>query len=204
MKSNSFTKKWVTANTVGMSIAYLLYTPIAHGFTGGHERYLSAIEILIHSIALGVVALILFYFQRKALTTIGLSIGIKRYLTATLSFIFMFWLGYYLPLPQGPDYDILFGFAVLGTGMWLGSFPISKSPLLQILGILSFPLGSIVGEILLIVVVTSLDLEVEMQTGMLPHTIFWLTVGIATALVGGWILGKVLSRLISPKENTGI
>ena len=32
----SFVRAWIMQNTAALLVAYVLYTPIAHGITGGH------------------------------------------------------------------------------------------------------------------------------------------------------------------------
>jgi hypothetical protein len=64
----SFRRDWVLLNTRALLAGYVLYTPIAHGFTGGHaSRQLSSAQLAAHSIALVVVALLVATAQRRAL-----------------------------------------------------------------------------------------------------------------------------------------
>jgi hypothetical protein len=39
---SSFPKRWTIANTLALLVGYILYTPIAHGLSGGHPQGLSA------------------------------------------------------------------------------------------------------------------------------------------------------------------
>ncbi len=48
-----FVRAWIMQNTAALLSAYVLYTPIAHGITGGHlSRELSLSQLAAHSIAL--------------------------------------------------------------------------------------------------------------------------------------------------------
>ena len=196
MQNKHFIRPWILANTTAMFIAYLLYTPIAHGITGSHGHELNTSQLIMHCIALAIVALIIFYFQRKILSNY-IEISSIRIFISIILFILFFWWGYYTNiLPDGPDYDILFGYLVLGSGLWLGKFNIRNQPLLQLLALLSFPIGSFIGELILFITVTTLDLKMNVQEGMLDHTIFWLVVGVTTGIVGGLLGGWVLSQII--------
>ena len=197
----SFIRLWIKSNTIAFFLAYLLYTPIAHGFTGGHGRYLTPLEIFTHSIALIVVGLLVFWFQKKALAGI-IDVGPKRMVFSIVLFVIFFWVGYYVPfLPAGPDYDILFGYAVLGCGSWLGVASIRKHWALQIIGFLCFPFASFLGELILYIFFTTTGIEWNMQEGMFYHILFWLVVGITTGLVGGAISGTVINRIFVDSKN---
>ena len=192
----SFTKKWIRANTLAFFIGYLLYTPIAHGLTGSHGRELTTNQLIMHGVGLAVVGFLVFSFQRSVLR-VHLDLSLTRVVLSVLAFIGMFWFGYYQSfIPDGPDYDILFGFLVLGTAMWLGKVPLQSKPLAFIVALLSFPIASFIGELLLFVVVTSFGLDLDIQNPWV-HSLFWLTVGITTGLLGGWISGRALMKLLN-------
>ena len=197
MSKKVFLKKWITANTVGMLIAYLLYTPIGHGITGGHEHSLTTNQLIAHCIALGIVSIILFLFQKSVLKNF-INISLARMAIAIASFIILFWIGYYQTIiPGGLDFDILFGYLVLGSGMWLGLISFKGKAIHFLIALLSFPLASFIGEVILFVVITGLKIEFDMQSSMLNHTMFWITVGVTTGLIGGWISGMVLFKMLS-------
>jgi len=195
MQTPSFTKRWVQANTVAFAIGYLLYTPIAHGITGSHGRELTPSQLVTHCLALAVVGLLVFYFQRTVLRP-NYEVTVTRIIVATLAFIGLFWFGYYQTIiPEGPDYDILFGFLPLGVGSWIGKGSFRSKPLAFAIAILSFPFASIIGELILFIIVMSIGLELDVQNPWI-HSLFWLTVGITTGLLGGWISGKALTKLL--------
>ncbi len=61
----SFPRAWIVHNTAALLVAYVLYTPIAHGVTGGHAtRELSVSQLAAHSIALATVGV--FCVHRSA------------------------------------------------------------------------------------------------------------------------------------------
>ena len=63
-----FVRAWIMQNTAGLLAAYVLYTPIAHGITGGHgSRQLSVSQLAAHSIALSIVGVLVATAQRRAL-----------------------------------------------------------------------------------------------------------------------------------------
>ena len=66
--ADTFPRRWTIANALVLLLAYVLYTPIAHGVTGAHPRGLSAAQVFSHSLALGVVALSVATAQRHVLT----------------------------------------------------------------------------------------------------------------------------------------
>ena len=55
-------------NRAALLAPYVLYTPIAHGITGGHvSRQLSVSQLAAHSIALSIVGVLVATAQRRAL-----------------------------------------------------------------------------------------------------------------------------------------
>lgn len=192
----SFTGKWILANTSAMFVSYLLYTPIAHGITGGHEHYLTLDQLLAHIIALIVVAVILFLSQRYVLKKY-INISWPRIIFSVVAFLILFYIGYYQEfIPGELDTDILMGYVVLGSGMWIGAVKTKGHWLAILIAVLSFPFASFIGEVLLFFFVTGLDLNLDLQFDALHHTIFWEVVGVTTGLLGGWISGLALSKVI--------
>ena len=190
----SFVSRWTWTNTIALFIAYLLYTPIAHGITGSHLRDLNPAQLVAHTIALGVVATIVLLAQRRALReTIEVTTG--RIATGVVAFIAMFWIGYYLPVGDGPDWDILFAYLILGCWSWLGTLQGNGHRVRWMIAILAFPIASIVGEIAFFLSIIALGIEPNPHESFLQHHMFWLTVGTISGLVGGWIGGLCLRAL---------
>lgn len=203
MTKRIFIKKWVLANTIGLLIGYLLYTPIGHGFTGGHTHSLNENQLIAHCIALAAVALILFLFQKSVLRKF-INIPSTKIAIATIAFIALFWLGYYQTIiPDGPDFDILFSYLVLGAGLWVGSISFAQNKFYWLVALLSFPIASFIGEVLFFLIVTGFKIELDMQKSMMHHTMFWLTVGVTTGLIGGWLSGLMLYKMLTRNNSLG-
>ncbi len=192
---NGLASRWMRLNTLALLVGYALYTPIGHGITGGHARELTPAQVLMHTVALSLVAWLVGLAQTRALAGL-VEIGLGRRIGATIAFVIAFWVGYYQPWIDGPDTDILLGYLVLGAGFWIGLVPPRGRWFAYTVAILAFPIGSIVGTICLILVVVALGIEPSGQMTAVEHSIFWLTVGGVTGLVGGFAAGKALERLL--------
>ncbi|HEU4931280.1 MAG TPA: hypothetical protein VFT48_04330 [Pyrinomonadaceae bacterium] len=80
----SFVRAWIMQNTAALLVAYVLYTPIAHGITGGHaSRELSVSQLAAHSIALAIVGVLVATAQRLALAKF-VSVSWTRVVVATI------------------------------------------------------------------------------------------------------------------------
>ena len=192
----SFKSKWVLFNTLAMLTSYLFYTPIAHGVTGAHEHEMTAEQIVAHCIAHAFVALVLFLSQRYVLKEY-IYISWYRIVLSIFAFLGLFYVGYYQEIiPGGLDTDILFGYLVLGSGLWIGTVPFKGNEIASVIAILSFPLASFIGELILFLIVTNFNIEFDVQSSALNHSIFWVTVGVTTGLLGGWIGGQALSGIL--------
>lgn len=197
----SFKGKWILFNTLAMLISYLFYTPIAHGMTGAHEHDMTSEQIVAHCIAHAFVALILFISQRQVLKEY-IDISWRRIVLSIIVFLGLFYFGYYQEIiPGGLDTDILFGYLALGSGLWIGIVPFKGNELATIVAILSFPFASFIGELILFMVVTNFNIEFDAQSSVLHHSIFWVAVGVTTGLLGGWIGGQALSRILIAGEG---
>ncbi len=188
--TSAFVGTWIKANLAAFFVGYLLYTPIGHGLTGGHDRELTPAQIVAHTVALLVLAALVTGAQRRALRP-HVEVGLGRALAVSVGFVLAFWLGYFQTLVGGLDWDILLGYLVLGSGMWLGAVPLRPLPLL--VGALGFPLGSFITQLAMFAVVLGFGLTPEPSRDPLQHSVFWVTVGTGTALVGGWISGRALA-----------
>lgn len=199
----SFRRQWVLLNTVALLAGYVLYTPIAHGITGGHaSRALTGAQLAAHSIALVVVGALVAAVQRRALAGF-VSIGWTRVILAALGFTLAFWIGYYQPWVNGPDTDILFGYLVLGSAVWLGNVPTKGHGMAAAVALVSFPVASFVGELCLLGAFTVLQITPALQTSSLQHSVFWITVGGVTGILGGWLSGHAIARMLPAKSING-
>jgi hypothetical protein len=193
----SFRRKWVLLNTGALLAGYVLYTPIAHGITGGHaSRQLTPAQLTAHSIALVVVAVLVATAQRRALTGF-VSLPRRRVIIASIAFPVAFWIGYYQPWINGPDTDILVGFLVLGSAVWVGNVPAKGHPAAATIALASFPFASFVAELCLLVAFTLLHVTPALQRSELQHSIFWITVGGVTGILGGWFSGLAIARMLA-------
>lgn len=119
-----------------------------------------------------------------------------RVLVATIAFVVSFWVGYFQTWVEGPDTDILLAYFVLGSAVWLGNVPINGHRLAGAVALLGFPIASVVGELFLLVAFTLLQVTPAIQTSEIQHSVFWITVGGVTGILGGWLSGLALSRML--------
>lgn len=194
--SASFQRRWVSLNTAALVAGYVLYTPIAHGITGGHiGSELSGSQLAAHSLALAVVGALVACAQRRALAPF-VAVTRQRVLATAILFNAAFWAGYYQPWLEGPDTDILLGYLVLGSGSWLGNVPANRHRVAALVALLSFPIASFVGELCLFVAFTLLQVTPAVDANAIQHSAFWLMVGGVTGLLGGWVSGLALRRML--------
>ncbi len=194
--AEAFPKRWTIANTLALLFAYVLYTPIAHGLTGGHPRGLNPIQILAHSIALAVVAVSVAAAQRHELESYVL-IPRTRVLLAAIGFIAAFWAGSYQPWLTGPDFDILFGSFVLGSAVFLGVVPVRGHRLAAAIAVLAFPVGCFLGQLIIVSIVEATGFVPNLQESNLQHSVYWISVGVSTGVIGGSISGLALRRMLA-------
>jgi hypothetical protein len=142
------------------------------------------------------VAVLVAIAQRRALRKF-VSVAWTRVIVAAVAFPVAFWLGYYQPWITGPDTDILAGFLVLGSAVWIGHVPAKRHPVAATTAILSFPVASFVAELCLLIVFTVLHITPALQTSELQHSIFWITVGGITGILGGWISALAIARMLT-------
>ena len=200
MKS-SFLRRWWIANTLAFLAGYLLYTPIAHGITGGHGRTLSVSQIVAHSAAMVIAALFVVVAQRAALKG-HLNLGWWRVPFVMVTFNAAFWLGSYWPFLPVVDTDILLGFTVLGSFAWIGSFRPGRSWPSVLLAVLSFAVANFVGQATAVTLALGLGMKAEdLQTNHFVHSFYFVTVALVTGCVGGAMSGWFLGRALAPEPS---
>lgn len=202
MKLASLARRWFCWNAVAWLTGYVVYTPIAHGVTGGHDRDLTPQQVVAHCIALAVVAIIVAAAQRRALRP-DVSVSWARLVLAAAAFNLAFWIGYYQPFVRGPDTDILFGFLALGSAVWLGRVPTAGHRVAAFIALLSFPAASVIAELGLIITFSLLGITPAVQTSEIQHSVFWITVGGITGILGGLVSGLALARMVPPAARQG-
>lgn len=200
--AESFPRRWMIANTLALTSAYLLYTPIAHGLGGDHPRGLTAFQILTHSIALAVIAVSVAAAQRHVLREY-VPVPLRRLPLAAVSFIAAFWAGSYQPWLRGPDFDILFGSFVLGSAACLGLVPIRRHPFASFAALLGFPVGCFLGQLIMLAVVETFEVVPNLQTSRLQHSVYWISVGVSMGVIGGSITGMALRRMLTARDVAG-
>jgi hypothetical protein len=199
MTPTTLSQRWFLWNSLAWLIGFVLYTPIAHGVTGAHPGGLTPPQIVAHSIAVAVVGVIVAGAQRRALAPF-VSVPWVRVLVTAVAFNIGYWIGSYLPI--GWDMDILLGFLALGSAVWVGIIPIKGHRLSAAVALLSFPVASVVIELALVgVVVSLLGITPDLQASMLQHSIFWITIGGGSGILGGWLSGLALAKMLPPPSG---
>lgn len=190
----SFTRRWWMANTLAFLAGYLLYTPIAHGITGGHGHALTFSQIVAHAIAMAVAAWIVVVAQHWALAG-QVKLEPWRIPFVMITFNAAFWLGVYRPFLPVVDNDILLGFTVLGSFGWLGSFPLRGAWPWGVLAVLAFAIANVVGQVCAVMLGTTLGFKGEdLQANAFVHSFYFVTVALITGFVGGGLSGWLLDR----------
>jgi hypothetical protein len=194
LKCTSLSQRWFRSNSIAWVIGFVLYTPIAHGVTGAHPDGLTPAQILAHTIAVSVVGIIVAAAQRRALSPF-VYVPWIRVLVAPVVFNAGYWIGTYLPTEL--DTDILLGFLALGSAVWLGIVPINGHRVSAAVALLSFPVASFLVELALFVVLVQLTgTTPDLQSSLLWHSIFWITVGGGSGILGGWVSGLALAKML--------
>jgi hypothetical protein len=199
--ARSFLRRWTIANTLALLFAYVLYTPIAHGLTGAHARDLNPLQLLTHSLALGVVAVSVAAAQRHELRRY-VSVPWTRLPLAVIGFIAAFWAGFYQRWLHGPDYDILFGSFVLGSAVFIGVAPSPGHPLAFTIALLAFPVACFLGQLMIFAAVVAIGLVPDVQASALQHSAYWICVGVSMGAIGGAISGAALRRMLKMTIRT--
>lgn len=184
-------KSWVFINVIAFGISYSLYSLIAHGFTGGHDYELNGAQLITHTIALSFVGLIIAYFQYSQLSQLY---HIKKIniLLVSLFFIIAFWIGYYV---SGPPLDIVLGFPVLGSFLWVFNKKIKDLNIkYKALAYLSYLIGAMTGGFLLTMIDRQINIIDRMQDSIWLHTVMWLTLALPTAIIGGFLSGIAIKK----------
>lgn len=197
---DTFRRRWFKANALAFLGGHIVYTPLAHGFTGSHGRDLSLSQLTAHSLALALVGVLVASAQRWSLAP---QVEVPRWrvgLTA-VAYPVAFWIGYYQPWINGPDTDMLLGYLVLGAATWFLLPPLNRRMGRSVLAALAFPVAGLIGEILLILSVVALGWTPDMQH-LGTEILFWVTVGGTAGVLGGFLSGRALAPMLN-SESTG-
>lgn len=191
-------KRWSLANTLAFTIAYCIYSLIAHGFTGGHGAELSSAQTVAHVVGLTFVGLIVGVFQYYQLKGVY---ELKIYSIVGIPILFnaLFWFGYYL---MGPPLDILLSFPVLGSSLWVLNEEMSSlNKKYRALSFSSFLVGTLVGLTLLVAMMGVFEQLDAGQGNILIHAITWLIIAIPTGALGGYLSGVSISKSLEPQQS---
>ena len=192
-EASVLSRRWWQANSIAFVVAYLLYVPVAHGFTGAHPGPLSPRQLIAHTVGLVVVAGVIFGAQLWAL---GLQPGSHRgrLIWGSLSFVFVFWIGWYA---FGGPVNVFMSFSVLATATWIGAPHLSsKLSIKAVLVALGMLVGLLAGLALFGgLVATGLAMS-DTQASPISHTVFWLCAAAGTGIVGGFLSGLALPRAL--------
>ena len=187
-----FLKKWVVSSLVVYpGLLGLLHPVIAHGFTGDHDKLLTAHQFIMHTISIGIFVFFLAVSRNKTFEIIGK----KKTLSDTWPFLFftpwLFWLGYYtLFVP----FDILFMFLSIGIINAIQLKPFVKSPAKWIWQcILGYLLAAFAG--ILIGLGAYLRYYKSLQ-GISKDIATWTSISVPAALVVAYYFRYILSRQV--------
>lgn len=194
MKSvkKEFLKKWVTGNIAVYAGALgLLHPLIAHGLTGDHDRLLTPLQFIMHTLSLFVFVFLLVRTQKRTLQTAGKQqpfVSIWPFLCFPP---LVFWLGYYtLFVP----FDILFMFLSIGIINALQLKSMVRSPSKWIgQCILGYFLAAIAG------IVIGLGAYLRYYKnfpGITRDLATWLSISIPAALVIAYYLKYILANQV--------
>jgi hypothetical protein len=191
----SVSSRWFRWNAAAWVTGFILYTPIAHGLTGAHPEGLTAAQVAAHSLAVAVVGVIVAAAQRRALSP-DVAVSWVRVPIAAVAFNIGYWTGSEQPYLPGWDMDIILGFLALGSAAWLGCVPSKGHRVAAAIALLSFPVASIVIELGLVIAVSLSEITPDLQASTFQHSIFWITVGGGSGVLGGWVSGLALARMV--------
>ena len=185
-------RRWWFANAAALIIAFVFFSLIGHGFTGHHGDDLTLAQDIAHTIGLIVVGLIVFPVQRLALKP-WMVVSFPRILTATLLFTAVFQFG---AKAYRPPADWILGFTVLGTAAWIhiGGFK-QRRLLWTFATIIAFCMGMVLTTPIMFTAIRAGLFDPD-SPSLLDHTLTWVLGAGMTGIIGGYVSGWPLSRLL--------
>ncbi len=188
-KTSTIFKIWTLNQSAGLALGWFFHSLISHLWTGEHGSTLTTSQLLMHNVSLSGCALIVFYFQNKAIKEL-FDFSIVKYWWLYLTIpTLVFWLGYYF---VAVPFDILFWFICLGffNGIFISKNLNLNSKRWTIWSTLSGVIGFIVGA----AVLYPLDGYLVSLKGLLSHVVSFsligIFIGIPMALLSGLMLRK--------------
>ena len=190
----TFTRQWFLWNAGAWSVGFILFSPIAHGITGGHGPDLSVAEYAAHSMGLVVAAVIVAIAQRRVLSRF-IPVSWNRVIAAPILFNIGFWGGGELPY-FGPDMDFIIGSMALSLAVWPGNVSVKGHFWAGVLAVLSFAAANFVAQLLVVIPVIIFNFTPDLQASELQHFLYTSIMGIGAGVLGGWWSGLALTRMI--------
>ena len=190
MTPTTLSQRWFLWNSGAWSIGFVLYTPIAHGVTGAHPGDLTATDSRSFHRGCSCRGHRCGRAARGARPIRVRAVGTRSGRSGRLQ---------HRVLDRGQPADRLgHGHSARLPRAGIGGVGGDRSdqrPSSERGGrATQLPVASVIIELALVgVVVLLLGITPDLQTSMLQHSIFWITVGGGSGILGGW-----LSGLLSP------
>lgn len=196
---NLLLKKWVTGNLVVFPVVLGFFHPlIAHGFTGDHDKLLTTLQFIMHTLSLFIFVFFLVRTQNKTFTIVGK----RKPLAGIWPFLFFtpwaFWLGYYtLFVP----FDILFMFLSIGIINAIQLKPLVKFPTKWVWQcILVYLLAAVAG---IVIGLGAYLLYYKNLQGIARDMATWLSISIPAGLVVAYFFKYILTAQVILPEDYG-
>ena len=185
-------RRWWFANATALTIAFVFFSLIGHGITGPHGDELTLAQDIAHTIGLIVVGLIVFLSQTVALKP-WTGVSFPKILVATLLFAAAFQFGAKV---YRPPVDWILGFTVLGTAAWIHIQGFKQRRLLWTFAtIIAFCMGLVLTTPIMFTAIRAGLFDPD-SPSLLDHTLTWVLGAGMTGILGGYISGWPLSRLL--------
>ena len=197
--TREFRRRWWVANTFAFVVAHALFSPIAHGITGDHGDDLAISQLVAHITAQTLAAVII----------VGSQIAVLRQYVQVSSHRIWF-AAIFLPIIHnglislfGPPWEWIAAFIALSMISWLG-LPLTgpRIWLRSATVILSYLIGLAAGVFGVYGVLIDLGIATIQIATFLEHTLFWLAIGSMTGIVGGYLSGWPLSKLLGVRSQS--
>lgn len=185
-------RRWWFANATALIISFVFFSLIGHGITGPHGDKLTFAQDIAHTIGLIVVGFIVFPAQRLALKQ-WMHVSFPRILMATLLFTAAFQFGAKV---YRPPVDWILGFTVLGAAAWIHIEGLKGRRLVwTVLTIIAFCMGMVLTVPIMFAAIRAGVFNPD-SPSLLDHTLTWVLGAGMTGIIGGYISGWPLSRLL--------
>lgn len=192
--ARDFRRRWWLANSVSFGVGLAAFSLLGHGITGAHGDELTAAQYAAHTVGLLAASILVLIAQRKALRSLR-EVSAIRIAIGSLASVAVFWLGVEV---IRPPFDWILAFTVLGTAAWIRLPHHEEGKMIWILATIgSYWIGICAALALVITWDTTLSPD---PASLLDHTTGFVIVGTATGVVGGYLSGRTLGRLLGVGE----